>query len=139
MDKTSIKDLLVSNFPDLPQSNWETLNEYLYDLLNERLSMDLSTEYLQFPPADPHTYLVIKGTVTLMYSFPIKVIIKAETYPHEPAMIFLDMPLSYSVVQSKKYLGQYNQIQLNSSLFTDLVSLVNDCEAILSKDPPLET
>ena len=110
MLKISIKDLLVSNFPDLPQSNWEILNDYLYDLLNERLSMDLSTEYLQVPPADPHTYLVIKGTVTLKYSFPIKVIIKAETYPHEPAMIFLDMPLSYSVVQSKKYLGQYNQI-----------------------------
>jgi hypothetical protein len=28
---------------------------------------------------------------------------------------------------------------LNSSLFSDLVSLVKDCEAILDKDPPLET
>ena len=101
--------------------------------------MDLSLEYLHFPPADAHTYLVIKGTVTLLYSFPIKLVIKAETYPQEPALVFLDMPLSYAVVQSKKYLGQYNQIQLNSSLFSDLVSVVRDCEGILEKDPPLET
>lgn len=100
--------------------------------------MDLTTEYLEFPPAKPCTYLVVKGTVTLAYSLPIKLVINPLTYPNEQAMIFLDKPLPQSIVNSKKYLGPFNQITLNASIFTDLVNLVDDCEAILTKDPPID-
>ena len=63
-------------------------------------------------------FLVIKGTVTTDYSFPIKVVIDPSKYPKEQGAIYLDMALSYKVLNSKPYLGAFNQIKIPNNTTT---------------------
>ena len=89
-------------------------------------------------PGEPQAsnLLILKGPIVIKQNsetFPIKIIL-VNGFPFRPPKVYVDKSLSQSVVQSKQYLGQFNEVTIpylrqwnpgNNSSIRDLVQYID--------------